>query len=207
MSELQTAQAINSIAQVVSGAGLGVSIKRSEVTDVKLLTTINTATKDGERTKSITNTVEILSETVLVYDAGYEIRFSSSLESSLAPNSDKMIGDMEGIIDFIKTKEPSLWFDLYSTSLNLEPSENVSLVTQNQAVIDFISENDSYQDDDSIDGVIGITFEDYSADYWQGEVQTQLAGYSTGGDECKLPADLIVELKAQLVSQAIEFLS
>ena len=121
MSELQTAQAINSIAQVVSGAGLGVSIKRSEVTDVKLLTTINTATKDGERTKSITNTVEILSETVLVYDAGYEIRFSSSLESSLAPNSDKMIGDMEGIIDFIKTKEPSLWFDLYSTSLNQEP--------------------------------------------------------------------------------------
>ena len=155
MSVSENTQVIHSVAQIISGAGMGVTIESSEVTDVKLLTTINNTLKDGERTKSIGKVVEILSEVVLAYEAGYKVRFTTSLESKLPSQGDnKMVSDIAELVNFIKSEDNSLWFDLYSASLNLEPFENISLLIENEAVLDYITQNHCYEDDDSDDGVI-----------------------------------------------------
>lgn len=230
MTVLSLPTNIKSLAHLVSGLGMGVSIGSIDIVEVDISNGYIKSHVIGADKKVVTlrSVIKQITEVVLVYEAGYQIHFSCSLEETLYNAQDGAGIDKEAAIEIIKKhgkaffiglfSKETLLLDLSSKNIGLEAWENISITIQNEAVLNFLkgeclvwkveaAQSDEYKLDGDDTVHCNVKIEERGASNFIGEVQSQISGYSTDENGLALTAELVCSLKKQISEKSIELIS
>ena len=220
MTTLSLPTNIKSLAHLVSGLGMGVSVGSIDVFEVDISNAYVKSHIVGADKKVVTlrSVIKQIAEVVLVYAAGYQMHFSCSLEETLYNVQGGAGIDKELAIDLIKEHNKTFFMDLFSKDTGLETWENISVTVQNKAVLDFLegdffvdkvtaAQSNEYELDGDDTVHCNVKIEEHAASGFLGEVQNQIAGYSTDENGEALTTELIFSLKKQISEKGIAMIS
>lgn len=139
MSALQNKLSISGLGFLIAGCGMGVSVKDVNIVDTNFSTSVGITMRDNQELRGVFNSVGVVADVKLSYEAGYDINFTTVLGTPYPILSVDGVGvSFEDCLGMLISDDNNFTLDLHHKLIDVKPYISVSIIAKNDDVIDWL---------------------------------------------------------------------